>query len=298
VYEGQIVDPVERRPEAMDGKGSVVCMSRRICVELHRELGRLQPQWLSSDDAAGEIKVVMTGSASDPVEWQQHIRNKPRREALANRFRDPSDRLKIVLVRDMWLTGFDVPPLHTMYIDKPMRGHSLMQAIARVNRVFRDKPGGLVVDYIGLGEWLKRALRDYTASRGRGAPAIDIRAALAALREKPDVFRGILRGFDYSGFASAHASQRLKALTGALDRIEGADKVTGQAEFAYEYEQQNAAYAIGVQSTIARGRITGVDEAGTLALPGVPTVIWHRNTPKPEDIDDGQLELFQTDRGA
>ena len=147
---GDLVAHFDQRLEAMDGKALVVCMSRRICIDLYRELTRLRPEWHDEDDARGRLKVVMTGSASDPLDWQPHIRNKPRREALAKRFRDPSDPLQVVLVRDMWLTGFDAPSLHTMYVDKPMRGHGLMQAIARVNRVFRDKPGGLVVDYLGL----------------------------------------------------------------------------------------------------------------------------------------------------
>src|SRR5690606_30952732 len=147
----------EKRLEAMDGKAMIVCMSRRICVELHAEIHKLRPAWAGEEDDQGAIKVVMTGSASDPAHWQPHIRNKLRREALANRFRDPTDPLRMVLVRDMWLTGFDAPSLHTMYIDKPMRGHGLMQAIARVNRVFKDKPGGLVVDYLGLAHELKRA---------------------------------------------------------------------------------------------------------------------------------------------
>ena len=150
---GQIAEDIvahfEQRLEALDGKAMVVCMSRRICIDLYRELARLRPYWHDDDDDKGSIKVVMTGSASDPLDWQPHIRNKARREALANRFRDPADTLRVVLVRDMWLTGFDAPSLHTMYVDKPMRGHGLMQAIARVNRVFKDKPGGLVVDYLG-----------------------------------------------------------------------------------------------------------------------------------------------------
>ncbi len=159
---GDIVDHFERRLEAMDGKAMVVCMSRRICVDLYRALVRLRPDWEHEDDDKGRIKVVMTGEAADPPDWQPHIRNKPRREALAKRFRDTSDPFGIVLVRDMWLTGFDAPSLHTMYIDKPMRGHGLMQAIARVNRVFRDKPGGLVVDYLGLAHELRQALATYT----------------------------------------------------------------------------------------------------------------------------------------
>ena len=137
-----IVQHFEQRLEALDGKAMVVCMSRRICIDLYRELVSLRPDWHSEDDMQGAIKVVMTGSASDPLEWQPHIRNKPRREALAKRFRAAADPLHMVIVRDMWLTGFDAPSLHTMYVDKPMRGHGLMQAIARVNRVFKDKPGG------------------------------------------------------------------------------------------------------------------------------------------------------------
>lgn len=168
-----IVEHFERRLEVMDGKAMVVCMSRRICVELYGEIVKLRPEWASEADEEGTIKVVMTGSASDPPAWQRHIRNKPRREALANRFRDPADPLRMVLVRDMWLTGFDCPSLHTMYGDKPMRGHGLMQAIARVNRVFRDKPGGLVVDYIGLAPELKAALATYTESGGTGRTALD-----------------------------------------------------------------------------------------------------------------------------
>ena len=163
-----IVAHFEQRLEALDGKAMVVCMSRRICIELYRELVRLRPDWYREEDDKGQIKVVMTGSASDPPAWQRHIRTKSQREALAKRFRDPGDSLCLVLVRDMWLTGFDAPSLHTMYVDKPMRGHGLMQAIARVNRVFRDKPGGLVVDYLGLAHELKRALATYTESGGTG----------------------------------------------------------------------------------------------------------------------------------
>jgi type I restriction enzyme, R subunit len=167
-----IVNHFEQRLEALDGKAMVVCMSRRICVELYNEIVRLRPEWHHEDDDKGVIKVVMTGSASDPPEWQPHIRNKERREFLANRFRDPKDPFKIVIVRDMWLTGFDCPSLHTMYVDKPMRAHGLMQAIARVNRVFRDKPGGLVVDYLGLAHELKQALATYTESGGTGKPLL------------------------------------------------------------------------------------------------------------------------------
>ena len=153
-----IVDHFEKRLEAMDGKGMIVCMSRRIAVELYREIAKLRPQWHADADDAGALKVVMTGSASEPLGWQGHIRNKLRREALANRFRDPKYPFPLVIVRDIWLTG-SMPSLHTMYIDKPMRGHGLMQAIARVNRVFKDKPGGLVVDYLGLAHEQNRRSR-------------------------------------------------------------------------------------------------------------------------------------------
>ena len=174
-----MVEHFEQRLEALDGKAMVVCMSRRICVDLYRELVHLRPDWHSDNDDTGSIKVVMTGSASDPLEWQQHIRNKPRREALANRFRDPGDPFRVVLVRDMWLTGFDAPSLHTMYVDKPMRGHGLMQAIARVNRVFKDKPGGLVVDYLGLAADLRSAVATYTESGGTGQTTVDKEEAVA-----------------------------------------------------------------------------------------------------------------------
>ena len=186
-----IVEHFESRLEAMDGKAMVVCMSRRICIALYHELVRLRPDWHDEGDEAGSLKVVMTGAASDPTGWQPHIRNKARREALAKRFRAPDDPLRVVLVRDMWLTGFDAPSLHTMYVDKPMRGHGLMQAIARVNRVFRDKPGGLVVDYLGLAHELKRALATYTESGGTGQTARDQEQAIRAMLEKYEVCCGL-----------------------------------------------------------------------------------------------------------
>src|SRR5690606_38361189 len=185
------VEHFGKRLEAIDGKAMVVCMSRRICVDLYREIIALRPEWAADEDDAGAIKVIMTGSASDPPDWQPHIRSKARREALANRFRDSRDGFRIVLVRDMWLTGFDAPSLHTMYIDKPMRGHGLMQAIARVNRVFRDKPGGLVVDYLGLAHELKAALATYTESGGTGRTALDQEEAVALMLEKYEVCSGL-----------------------------------------------------------------------------------------------------------
>ena len=168
-----IVDHFEARLEVMDGKGMIVCMIRRICMDLHDAIVKLRPNWFHDDDEKGLLKVVMTGNASEGPRVAAHSRNKMRREALANRFRSPADPLRLVIVRDMWLTGFDAPSLHTMYIDKPMRGHGLMQTIARVNRVFKDKPGGLVVDYLGLAHELKQALATYTESGGTGNTAVD-----------------------------------------------------------------------------------------------------------------------------
>ena len=214
-----IVEHFETRIEALDGKAMIVCMSRRICVELYQQIVRLRPQWQHEDDDQGAIKVVMTGSASDPVDWQSHIRNKPRREALANRFRDATDPLKMVLVRDMWLTGFDAPSLHTMYIDKPMRGHGLMQAIARVNRVFKDKPGGLVVDYLGLAHELKAALATYTESGGTGRTALDQDEAVAVMLEKHEVCRGLFHGFEWPKWVTGTPAERLGLLPPAQEHI-------------------------------------------------------------------------------
>ena len=213
-----IVEHFESRQEAMDGKAMVVCMSRRICIDLYRELVRLRPAW-HDDDNRGALKVVMTGKAADPPDWQPHIRNKPRREALAKRFRDPADPLRIVLVRDMWLTGFDAPSLHTMYVDKPMRGHGLMQAIARVNRVFRDKPGGLVVDYLGLAHELKRALATYTESGGTGETALDQEQAVAAMLEKYEICRGLFHGFDRTAWVEGTPAERLGLLPAAQEHV-------------------------------------------------------------------------------
>ena len=214
-----IVTHFDRRLEALDGKAMIVCMSRRICIDLYRELTRLRPGWQHEADGRGRIKVVMTGSASDPPDWQPHIRSKARRERLAKRFRDPGDPLQVVLVRDMWLTGFDAPSLHTMYVDKPMRGHGLMQAIARVNRVFRDKPGGLVVDYLGLAHELKRALATYTESGGTGRTTVDQSEAVAVMLEKYEVCGGLFHGFDHSGWIDGTPAERVSLLPGAQEHI-------------------------------------------------------------------------------
>jgi type I restriction enzyme, R subunit len=220
-----IVEHFEKRAEAMfrqtqdEGKAMIVCMSRRICVDIYREIIKLRPNWHSDEDERGLIKVVMTGAASDSPAWQMHIRNKSRREELAKRFRDPADPFKIAIVRDMWLTGFDAPSLHTMYVDKPMRGHGLMQAIARVNRVFREKPGGLVVDYLGLAHELKQALATYTQSGGSGRTAIDQEEAVAIMLEKYEICRDLFHGFDWSKWRSSKAEERLSLLPAAQEHI-------------------------------------------------------------------------------
>ena len=214
-----IVDHFEKRLESMDGKAMIVVMSRRICIELYDALVKLRPQWEDKDDTKGILKVVMTGSATDPLEWQEHIRNKPRREKLANRFRDPNDPFKIVIVRDMWLTGFDAPSLHTMYLDKPMRGHGLMQSIARVNRVFKDKPGGRIVDYLGIADELKSAMATYTESGGTGKPTLDIEDAVTALQKHYEICCGIFHGFDWGPWKTGTTEQRHACLTNALEFI-------------------------------------------------------------------------------
>ena len=214
-----IVGHFDARLELLDGKAMVVCMSRRICVELYRELVRIRPQWEDADDTKGEIKVVMTGSASDPVAWQKHIRGKSGREALANRFRNPDDPFRVVLVRDMWLTGFDAPSLHTMYVDKPMQGHGLFQAITRVNRVFKDKPGGLVVDYLGLANDLRKAVDNYTRSGGRGKAAFYKADAIAVMLEKYEVCCAMFHGFDWSPWVNGGAQGKLTILPPAQEHI-------------------------------------------------------------------------------
>jgi type I restriction enzyme R subunit len=213
-----LVTHFEARIAALDGKAMAVCMSRRICVDLYNEIIKLRPDWHSEDDDKGAVKIVMTGAASDPLAWQQHIGNKKRRDDLAKRARDPDDPLKLVIVRDMWLTGFDAPCMHTMYVDKPMRGHGLMQAIARVNRVFRDKPGGLIVDYIGIAQNLKKALGDYTDS-DRDKTGIDEEEAVAVMKEKYEIVRAMYHGHDFSKGLAGAPLQRLKALADAIDWI-------------------------------------------------------------------------------
>ena len=239
-----IVAHFEQRLEALDGKAMVVCMSRRICVTLYRELVRLRPEWHHEDDDKGTLKVVMTGAASDPPDWQPLIRNKTRREALAEKFRNVDDPLQIVLVRDMWLTGFDAPSLHTMYVDKPMRGHGLMQAIARVNRVFRDKPGGLVVDYLGLAHELKRALATYTESGGTGKTALDQEEAVAVMLEKHEICCGLFHGFDRSKWTTGTPQERLGLLPAAQEHI--LVQENGKDRYVQSVRELSQAFALAV----------------------------------------------------
>jgi len=249
-----LVEHFENRLDTMDGKAMVVAMSRRIAVELCREIALLRPEWATDDDATGVLKVVMTGSASDPAEWQPHIRNRPRREKLADRFRDPGDPFRLVIVRDMWLTGFDAPSLHTMYVDKPMRGHGLMQAIARVNRVFRDKPGGLVVDYLGLADELREALSIYTEAGGQGKTALDQEEAVAVMLEKYEICRGlfgsyrtaagVVPAFDWCAWTRGTPQDRLTLLPAAQEHILAQEE--GKARLLRAVTDLSRAFALAV----------------------------------------------------
>lgn len=235
----------EARLSAMDGKAMVVCMSRRICVDLYEAIRKLRPQWHHDDDDNGTMKVVMSGSASDKLEWQGHIRKKSRRDALAKAFKDPKAPFKVVIVRDMWLTGFDAPCLHTMYVDKPMRGHGLMQAIARVNRVFKDKPGGLVVDYLGLAEELKLALADYTNSKGKGEIKLDQEEAVSVMLEKYEQVCAIMHGFDFHAAAELAADLRFKTMIAPAAEHVLAQR-DGKPRFLLAVTELSKAFALSV----------------------------------------------------
>ena len=214
-----IVNHFEERISILEGKGMIVCMSRRICVELYNEIIRLRPEWHNDDDNKGFIKVVMTGSASDPKEWQQHIRNKKKRKRIGDNFKDSSHETKLMIVRDMFLTGFDAPSLHTMYLDKPIKGHTLMQAIARVNRVYPGKEGGLIVDYMGVGAELKKALNDYTESGGKGKPLFEQEKAVTLMMEKYEVVKDMFHGFNYGKFFSLKPKDRMSFIPGTMEHV-------------------------------------------------------------------------------
>lgn len=243
-----IVEHFEARLAGMDGKGMVVCMSRRICVALYEEVIKLRPEWHSDDDDKGVIKIVMTGSASDPASWQQHIGGKARRELLAKRARKGDDPLRLVIVRDMWLTGFDAPAMHTMYVDKPMKGHGLMQAIARVNRVFSDKPGGLIVDYIGLAQNLKNALAEYSEG-DRNKAGIDEAEAVAVMLEHYEVVCDIFHGFDYSLGITGTPHQRLVTIAGAMEWV--LEYQRKEAERAKTDKDRKAAWRLYADAVVA-----------------------------------------------
>jgi type I restriction enzyme R subunit len=295
---GDIVDHFERRLEAIDGKGMIVCMSRRIAVELYRHIAGLRPDWHAGDDEQGTVKVVMTGSASDPAGWQGHIRNKPRREALANRFRDPRDSFRLVIVRDMWLTGFDAPSLHTMYVDKPMRGHGLMQAIARVNRVFKDKPGGLVVDYLGLAHELKHALATYTESGGKGRTALDQDEAVALMIEKHEVCcamfasvttpDGGLGRFDWSKWTMGTPQERVSLLPAAQEHILAQEN--GKDRFLRAVTELSQAFSLAVPHDDAlriRDDVAFFQAVRSVLAKGAPG-----DARPPEDLDHAVRQII------
>ncbi|MCI1880789.1 MAG: type I restriction endonuclease subunit R [Sporolactobacillus sp.] len=249
-----IVAHFEARERVMDGKAMIVCMSRRICVDLYDAIVALRPEWHSDDDHQGKIKVVMTGSAADSPRLQKHVGGKQRRDLLARRMKDVNDPLKIVIVRDMWLTGFDVPSLNTMYIDKPMRGHNLMQAIARVNRVFKDKEGGVVVDYIGILESLKQALHDYTDS-DRQNTGIDLAKAVAVMQEKLEIVRGIMHGFDYRDYFGESPRWRMQVIAEAMNFILGKKE-----------KEQKAFIQVATELGKAHGLVAATDEGRERAM--------------------------------
>ncbi len=242
-----LVNHFENRTSAAEGKGMIVCMSRRICVALHNEIIKLRPHWQDNADDKGTIKVIMTGSASDPLDWQEHIRNKPRRKAIGDRLKDPKDPLKLVIVRDMWLTGFDAPCLHTLYIDKPMNGHNLMQAIARVNRVFGDKQGGLVVDYIGIAQDLKKALAIYTEAKGKGQLTFDQSEAIAKMLDFYEIVVDMFGKFDYKKYFQIDVREKLNFILDASNFILGLkdqDGVTGKKRFTFNVTRLSQAFGL------------------------------------------------------
>ncbi|HVT14969.1 MAG TPA: type I restriction endonuclease subunit R [Thermoanaerobaculia bacterium] len=284
-----LVEHFERRFEAMEGKAMVVCMSRRICVELYREIIALRPSWHHDDDDKGLLKVVMTGAASDPLDWQPHVRNKPRREALANRFRDAGEPFRMVIVRDMWLTGFDAPSLHTLYLDKPMHGHGLMQAIARVNRVFRDKPGGLVVDYLGLADELRQALQTYTESQGKGAITIAQEDAVAALLKHYEICCGILHGFDWSRWRSGTPQERLSLIPAAQERV--LEQHDGKPRFLQAVRDLSSAFALAVPHEKA---LELRDDVGFFQAVRAALLKGEPGEPRPQDLDHAIRQIVSS----
>jgi type I restriction enzyme R subunit len=258
---GLIVEHFTDRQQAIQGKGMIVCMSRRICVELYSRIAKLRPDWHDASDDKGRMKVVMTGSAADPEEFQPHVRSKAAMDLVARRFRDARDEFQLVIVRDMWLTGFDCPSMHTLYIDKPMHGHNLMQAIARVNRIFSDKPAGLVVDTIGIATDLKEALSFYS-DRDRGNTGIDTDEAVKALEQSLDVLRSMFHGFDYSAALGGDPAARLRTLAAALNHVFGLEGEGEDARKKARKRFHDAVAALEKAFKLSSGR----DEAAVVTL--------------------------------
>lgn len=239
-----IIEHFENRLNAIDGKGMIVTMSRRIAVDLYNAIIAHRPEWASENDKEGFVKVIMTGSASDQLEWQQHIRSKERRRELAEHFKDSKSPIKLAIVCDMWLTGFDAPSLHTMYLDKPLKGHNLMQAIARINRVYKDKPGGLVVDYLGVATALREALQTYTVSGGKGRPTLDQHEAVMAMREKLEQLRDLFHEFNYRRYFTADTKKQLQILLDAQEFVLGSEENSKQ--FRQYVLELSKAFALAV----------------------------------------------------
>ena len=287
-----IIQHFETRQQAMKGKGMIVTMSRRIAVDLYDEIVRLKPEWHSDDDDKGVIKVVMTGSSSDPTSFQRHIGPKKRRNLLEKRMKDVNDELQLVIVRDMWLTGFDVPSMHTMYIDKPMKGHNLMQAIARVNRVFKDKPGGLIVDYVGIAESLKEALKEYTES-DQAQTAIDTDKAVELMLLKYDVIQDMLYNLDYSKFNSDKKSERYYTISNTMDYVIGLGEYERQ-RFIKTVTELGKAFALCATESTAQELNDEIAffkavKAGLVKLLQPPKEGKTRKTPAEVEADINQL---------
>jgi len=241
-----IVEHFEKRLEIIKGKGMIVCMSRRISVDLHNAIKKLRPDWYNKDDEKGFMKVIMTGSASDGPTWQEHIRDKKRRRALGDNFKDPDSEFKLAIVRDMWLTGFDVPSLHTMYFDKPMKGHGLMQAIARVNRVYKDKQGGLIVDYLGMAQELKKALSGYTKSGGTGKPTFNQADAIAYMQEKYEIVAQMFHNFNYKKFFKSTPREKMQIIPAAMEHILALPE--GKKRYVREVTALTKAFSLSIPS--------------------------------------------------
>ena len=292
----------ETREAVLDGKGMIVCMSRDICVQLYDALIALRPNWHEEDPEKGGLKIVMTGSASDKKTLQAHLYSKQVKKRLEKRFKDPKDPFRLVIVRDMWLTGFDAPSCHTMYIDKPMKGHNLMQAIARVNRVFKNKPGGLVVDYIGIATELKDALKTYTDAKGKGEPAHHAEEAYSILQEKIDIVRGMFgtavdgKPFDLAGLEQnpvrmlVPAANHILALPDGkkrfLDAVLGATKAFALCGTLDEAEglQKELAFYSAIKAAITK--FTTVDRKQTQADKNSALKLILDNAIVPQGVDD------------